>query len=458
MVTRLIPTVIFLILISSQVVGVDWQPLGLEGTVATSLVAEPGLVFVTEILGLHWLDTDSGQWTSHVDSLGFPMYTALTRYPLQPARVVLGGGTPIFTGYLAVSDDMGENVQFITDTGSGTVTDLATSYSYEVFHLYASTAFGEFAPGKLLRSIDGGFSWEFMAGHLHDDLSAVVAIDTNEVWVAGDAQVTRTLDSGQTWESFRGSLNPALPVHCFWTEPAVVGLPDGKTTAPDRCSLDHSGGDRLGPDRPDRDEPCSYAGLLFASNAEGLFYALPDTAVWQQILPYPCRAVIGLFRQFSTFVSWYEIVVVTLDGRVLYARSTDDFLDWEDWTAGIAPAVPIDVGVAERYYVLTEQNGVYRTNLPVSDIPAAGGELNLTAYPNPFNPRTTFAFTVEQAGRCELAVYDLRGRRVATLKDQVVGPGPLRITWQPENLASGVYLARLILDDLTARRQVVLLK
>jgi len=432
--------------------------MGLEGTVATSLVAEPGLVFVTEVLGMHWLDIDTGQWTSHVDSLGFPMYTALTRYPLQPARVVLGGGTPIFTGYLAVSDDLGENVQFATDTGSGTVTDMATSYSYEVCHLYASTAFGEFAPGKLLRSIDGGFSWEFMAGHLQDDLSAVVAIDTNEVWVAGDAQVTRTLDSGQTWESFRGNLNPALPVHCFWTEPAVVGLPDGKTTAPDRRSLDLSGSGSSGGVRPDRDEPCSYAGLLFASNAEGLFYALPDTAVWQQILPDPCRAVIGLFRQPSTFVIWYEIVVVTQDDRVLYARSTDDFQDWEDWTEGIAPAVPIDVGVAERYYVLTQEAGVFRTNLPVSDIPETRGGLRLTAYPNPFNPRTTFAFTVAQAGWCELAVFNLQGGRVATLREQMVEPGPIRITWQPENLASGVYLVRLILDGLTASQQVVLLK
>jgi hypothetical protein len=428
--------------------AVDWQPVGLEGAAATSMVAEPGLIFVTEIFGMHYLDIGSGLWTSHLDSIGIPMYTALTRYPPQPELVVLGGGTPIFTGYLAVSDDMGENVDFVTDTGSGTVTDMATSYSYEVFHLYASTGQGEFAPGKLLRSTDGGLSWQEMVGHMHDDLSAVVAIDTNEVWTAGDAQVTRTLDGGLTWESFQGDLNPALPVDCFWTEPAVVGIPDmhGFTNS------------RVDSDRLAKDEPYSYAGLLFASNAEGLFYSQPDTVEWQQVLPDPCRAVVGLFRQPSTFVMWYEVVAVTVDGRVLYSRSTDDFLDWADWTEGISPAVPIDVGKAGGYYVLTEQSGVFRTSLPISDVPDAGQRLQLTAYPNPFNPRTTFAFTVEQAGRCELAVFDLQGQQVATLLEREVDPGPVQISWQPEKLASGVYLARLVLGELKARQQVVLLK
>jgi hypothetical protein len=88
----------------------------------------------------------------------------------------------------------------------------------------------------------------------------------------------------------------------------------------------------------------------------------------------------------------------------------------------------------------------------VGDIPVAG--LQLRAAPNPFNPQTRISYTVPSAGTVRLVVYDVTGRRVATLVDGDVGAGTHDITWAGEgdgggSVASGVYFARL--ETATAR-------
>jgi len=59
--------------------------------------------------------------------------------------------------------------------------------------------------------------------------------------------------------------------------------------------------------------------------------------------------------------------------------------------------------------------------------------------PNPFNPMTVIRFDLARPGRVDLAVYDLRGRRVSTLVDANLPAGTHDATFRGENAASGVY-------------------
>lgn len=78
--------------------------------------------------------------------------------------------------------------------------------------------------------------------------------------------------------------------------------------------------------------------------------------------------------------------------------------------------------------------------------------------PNPFNPRTTIHFTLDQEALTRIEVYDLRGRRVARLMDEIVSKGAHSLVWEPENLASGVYILRLQAGSFIATNRLVLLK
>jgi hypothetical protein len=80
---------------------------------------------------------------------------------------------------------------------------------------------------------------------------------------------------------------------------------------------------------------------------------------------------------------------------------------------------------------------------------AQAGEAALQAnYPNPFRTQTTVEYTVEQSGSVELAVYDLMGRRVATLARGQRPPGAYTVRWDGtgasgQRVAGGVYFYRL---------------
>ena len=85
-------------------------------------------------------------------------------------------------------------------------------------------------------------------------------------------------------------------------------------------------------------------------------------------------------------------------------------------------------------------------------------------YPNPFNPRTTIRYSVAKAGPVRLAVYDVRGRLVATLVDGSVAVGEHRVSWDGRTTvgttaASGVYFYRLeTMSGIEPPRRMVMLK
>jgi len=85
-------------------------------------------------------------------------------------------------------------------------------------------------------------------------------------------------------------------------------------------------------------------------------------------------------------------------------------------------------------------------------------------FPNPFNPKTTLAFTVPaDAGRVTLTIHNVNGQVVRTLVDGELGAGPHSVLWEGTDgdghaLASGVYFARLSAGGQTRTAKMALLK
>ncbi|MCD4827902.1 MAG: T9SS type A sorting domain-containing protein [Candidatus Cloacimonetes bacterium] len=82
----------------------------------------------------------------------------------------------------------------------------------------------------------------------------------------------------------------------------------------------------------------------------------------------------------------------------------------------------------------------------------------LTAYPNPFNPSATIAFSLSEPAHSTLCVFNVRGQRVATLLDETRPAGEHAVTWEADGLTSGIYFARLETPEGTSTTKLLLLK
>ena len=83
--------------------------------------------------------------------------------------------------------------------------------------------------------------------------------------------------------------------------------------------------------------------------------------------------------------------------------------------------------------------------------------------PNPFNPQTTISFNLERQSQVQVAVYDLTGRLLRVLTDEVHAAGEHSLIWDGrdsagEQVASGTYFYRLVSENDTFSRKMTMLK
>jgi len=78
--------------------------------------------------------------------------------------------------------------------------------------------------------------------------------------------------------------------------------------------------------------------------------------------------------------------------------------------------------------------------------------------PNPFNPMTNIQFSLEAAGAAKLTIFDLMGRTVAVLADGNYSAGLHNVTFNADNLASGIYIYRLESDGQSLQKKMLFLK
>ena len=89
--------------------------------------------------------------------------------------------------------------------------------------------------------------------------------------------------------------------------------------------------------------------------------------------------------------------------------------------------------------------------------------LTLRVKPNPLNPKADISFTLTQAGRVKIAIYDLRGRLVRTVLDETRAVGPQSVAWNgmdatEHRVASGTYFVHIQAQQGREVRSVTVLK
>jgi|GEM_PF-1784231 len=79
-------------------------------------------------------------------------------------------------------------------------------------------------------------------------------------------------------------------------------------------------------------------------------------------------------------------------------------------------------------------------------------------YPNPFNPTTTINYALPVQQHVKLIIYDIQGRVVDTLVDEMHAAGFYSIEFDARHLASGVYIYSIVTEKYTKIRKLMLLK
>jgi len=286
------------------------------------------------------------------------------------------------------------------------------------------------------------FRWESAGGSNHGTTSGTAIADLNWhhiacVYDAGAGQ-NRIYRDGVLLKSATDSGTPMTS-----TDPLYVGarLSSGSLKDFFRGSIDQV---RVAP------------GVLYSSNflpATSFGGGLPTSTVQLSWLPPVSGTVAGynVYRQVDggAFAKLNGALVAATSyvdgtppaGSLCYQVTAVDAVSQEGPPSNLACVAPV---VAKAKFT-------------------SSGAARLSVGPNPFNPTTTVAFTLPRAAAIRLAVYDVRGARIAVLAEGMQAAGAHTAIWngrdhQGRTVASGAYFLRLDGENLALRRRLVLLK
>ena len=207
------------------------------------------------------------------------------------------------------------------------------------------------------------------------------------------------------------------------------------------------------------------SGNLFVGTAQGVYYSADGGDNWNGLnAAFPEPTVPPEVRHISFDEN--GVLYVGTWGQGVWASTNwqaTALADFALQVGEISDLVISDGGV----YVLTSGAEMIRfdalsfsssvdTEEETAELPTAYAlEQN---YPNPFNPVTSIAFSLPATQNVNLAVYDVLGRRVATLVNGPLAAGQHQVQFNAASLPSGMYLYRLTTPAGAVSKKMVLLK
>ena len=159
-------------------------------------------------------------------------------------------------------------------------------------------------------------------------------------------------------------------------------------------------------------------------------------------------------------------------------RSSNNGASWSEINSGLPSNTNARVLVLSNniLYLGTEAGVVWKLSLSelgityvkqVSDEVPAEFELSQN-YPNPFNPETIISFKLSAVSNVNLKVYDMLGKEVATLVNEVQQPGMYNVKFtirqltdnrdKNSSLSTGIYFYKLQAGDFVQTKKMMFIK
>lgn len=150
-------------------------------------------------------------------------------------------------------------------------------------------------------------------------------------------------------------------------------------------------------------------------------------------------------------------------GRII--RTTNCGISWELMTSSTGITL-FEIDFYERNFSLVSGSGgniVRTTNAGIIGFNNSNNEVPVTYklyqnYPNPFNPLTIINYEIPKRSYVRLFIYDITGKEVAKLTDIVYEAGKYEAVWDAGKYSSGVYIYRLITEEFTDSKKMILIR
>ena len=412
---------------------------------------------------------------------------------LKPGRILDGGETIWLTG-----TDNSVSYAYLSTDGGDTFTQSA-SVAGRVAQLDAfddQIALISTAEGEIWRTADGGATWTMVHSYMlsfigtgwFNELRVLndnVAIAQGDSSADGTIYFCRTEDKGLTWTSINNmdKLSGFNSIYSYGMAGCNIGQ-TGWFTATDEgydttfvYKTEDAGSSWESITVPNSLMPNSPYSITFADANKGMLngngkhplYSIDGGTTWDTTATEPdggaawVNAIVGVPGE-NIFIALcdYSLYYTTDLGVTWTLMDTPDSTDGE-W---FISAVVLNKDFA---FFMTQQGTAvkFENQSPTTAIDYEPGILTQfhlqQNYPNPFNPTTTISYSIPQATNVKLVVYTMLGREVTTLIDEYQLNGQKQVVWTATDVhgvkvSSGIYIYRLITDNFTQSRKMLLLK
>jgi photosystem II stability/assembly factor-like uncharacterized protein len=318
----------------------------------------------------------------------------------------------------------------------------------------------------MYKTTDGGGTWTASNSGMSNYNVLCVAfnpLNPNVMYAGTSLILPGSTGPAKMYKSFDGGSN--------WTD-IVNGLPTGTTTGNPVRALSIS----------TTDTSRVLAALFVNDTTGGVYLTTNGGQLWQKkysALPNTAGTLFRccLIRPGSSLEMFVGIDRSTPAAPMGVYRSTDGGNTWVDFNGGallntysirafafktLGPAGDPTLYAGGSHTSLPTARGVFEYSWIGTGIVNNGQvpeKFYLSQnYPNPFNPTATIEFGIQKTGFVSIRVFDMLGREVAVLVNEVRKVGVYTAVFDGSKLTSGAYFYRIETNGFTDTKRMLLIK